>query len=379
MKTDLPHILIIDDDITIIRALTLALRKEFYPLATTSPKEGLDIARRRRPPLAMVDLRMPETNGIEVLKELRKIDPEMKVLIMTAYGEVSKVIAAFKEGAIDFITKPFDNVALVENIKRLIIPQPDKRPYSSGIPEIIAESDTMKYVWELVNRFAPTDLPVLITGETGTGKELFARLIHGMSYRSKGPFVPVDCSAIPPSLIESELFGYEKGAFTGASAFKEGLFESAHMGTLFLDEVGNLPLSLQGKLLRVTQEHSIIHLGSKGYHPIPIDIRIIAATNIDLVEACKRGEFRPDLYYRISVASVKLPPLRERHGDIPRLIDHFLEECKKVFKKSVGISEEVMKILNNYHWPGNIRELENVIRSSFIKADACIYPHHLPP
>ncbi|HLA00613.1 MAG TPA: sigma-54 dependent transcriptional regulator [Thermodesulfovibrionales bacterium] len=379
MKIRQPHILIIDDDRSVNRALSLVLSKDFQTITTASAKEGLELAREDSPFLAMVDLKMQDANGIEVLKELKRIDEEIKVMIMTAYGEVKTVIEAFKLGAVDFLTKPFDNKSLLDNVRRLAaLTSFDTDIFSSGLKEVvIGESSAMKFVWHLAERFAPSDIPILLQGETGTGKELFAKVIHSMSLRSNGPFVAIDCSTLPASLIESELFGYEKGAFTGAVNSKEGLLESANGGTLFLDEIGNLPMSIQAKLLRVTQEHSIMHLGSRGYDPIPLNIRIIAATNVDLVDAFQKGLFRQDLYYRISVASIRLPPLRERDGDIPMLVHYFLEKCNREYNKSIAITDEAMALLDNYHWPGNIREMENVVRSSFIIADDCIRPCHL--
>ncbi len=379
MKIRQPHILIIDDDRSVNRALSLVLSKDFQTITTASAKEGLELAREDSPFLAMVDLKMQDANGIEVLKELKRIDEEIKVMIMTAYGEVKTVIEAFKLGAVDFLTKPFDNKSLLDNVRRLAaLTSFDTDIFSSGLKEVvIGESSAMKFVWHLAERFAPSDIPILLQGETGTGKELFAKMIHSMSLRSNGPFVAIDCSTLPASIIESELFGYEKGAFTGAVNSKEGLLESANGGTLFLDEIGNLPMSIQAKLLRVTQEHSIMHLGSRGYDPISLNIRIIAATNVDLVDAFQKGLFRQDLYYRISVASIRLPPLRERDGDIPMLVHYFLEKCNREYNKSIAITDEAMALLDNYHWPGNIREMENVVRSSFIIADDCIRPCHL--
>jgi len=379
MKIRQPHILIIDDDRSVNRALSLVLSKDFQTITTASAKEGLELAREDSPFLAMVDLKMQDANGIEVLKELKRIDEEIKVMIMTAYGEVKTVIEAFKLGAVDFLTKPFDNKSLLDNVRRLAaLTRFDTDIFSSGLKEVvIGESSAMKFVWHLAERFAPSDIPILLQGETGTGKELFAKVIHSMSLRSSGPFVAIDCSTLPASLIESELFGYEKGAFTGAVNSKEGLLESANGGTLFLDEIGNLPMSIQAKLLRVTQEHSIMHLGSRGYDPIPLNIRIIAATNVDLVDAFQKGLFRQDLYYRISVATIRLPPLRERDGDIPMLVHYFLEKCNREYNKSIAVTDEAMAFLVSYHWPGNIREMENVVRSSFIIADDCIRPCHL--
>ncbi|HAS17342.1 MAG TPA: hypothetical protein DCR39_05500, partial [Nitrospiraceae bacterium] len=253
MATKQPHVLIIDDDKGINRVLSQILSDDFSVIATTSGKDGIEMAKELSPFLAMVDLRMPETDGLHVLREIKKSKPEISVIMMSAYGEVASVVEAFREGAADFLTKPFDFRCLLENVRKLAT-QTNIEEEESQYPhakDIIGNSRIMKHVWNLIKRFSPTDIPILLQGETGTGKELFAKVIHSLSVRSNGPFVPVDCSAIPESLIESELFGYEKGAFTGASTRKEGLFESANMGTLFLDEIGNLPLSIQAKLLRV--------------------------------------------------------------------------------------------------------------------------------
>jgi len=377
-KPDLPRILIIDDDDGVNRVLSGILSDEFSVSATTSVKSGLEIARQTSPFLAMIDLRMPEASGIEVLKKVKKINPDIKVMIMSAYGEVSSVVEIFKEGAIDFVAKPFNFKGLLENVRRLARATTlDQQSREAQAKEIVGESPAMKEVWDLVKRIAPTDVPLLLQGETGTGKELFAKAIHDRSLRSSGPFVPVDCSALPESLIESELFGYEKGAFTGAAAPKQGLFESADMGTLFLDEINNLPLHIQAKLLRVIQDHKIVRLGAKGYEPIPLNMRIIAATNTDLEDASRSGDFRSDLYYRLNVAALTLPPLRDRHGDIPLLANYFLARCNQEFHRTLRITDEAMNLLNEYPWPGNIRELENVIKSACLISNDAIHPSHL--
>src|SRR3990170_1303617 len=378
-KPDLPRILIIDDDDSVNRVLSGILSDEFSVSATTSVKSGLEIARQTSPFLAMIDLRMPEASGIEVLKKVKKINPDIKVMIMSAYGEVSSVVEIFKEGAIDFVAKPFNFKGLLENVRRLARATTlDQQSREAQAKEIVGESPAMKEMWDLVKRIAPTDVPLLLQGETGTGKELFAKAIHDRSRRSSGPFVPVDCSALPESLIESELFGYEKGAFTGAAAPKQGLFESADMGTLFLDEINNLPLHIQAKLLRVIQDHKIVRLGAKGYEPIPLNMRIIAATNTDLEDASRSGDFRSDLYYRLNVAALTLPPLRDRHGDIPLLANYVLAKCNQEFHRTLRITDEAMNLLNDYQWPGNIRELENVIKSAYLISDEQILPSHLP-
>jgi len=377
-KPDLPRILIIDDDDGVNRVLSGILSDEFSVSATTSVKSGLEIARQTSPFLAMIDLRMPEASGIEVLKKVKKINPDIKVMIMSAYGEVSSVVEIFKEGAIDFVAKPFNFKGLLENVRRLARATTlDQQSREAQAKEIVGESPAMKEMWDLVKRIAPTDVPLLLQGETGTGKELFAKAIHDRSLRSSGPFVPVDCSALPESLIESELFGYEKGAFTGAAAPKQGLFESADMGTLFLDEINNLPLHIQAKLLRVIQDHKIVRLGAKGYEPIPLNMRIIAATNTDLEDASRSGDFRSDLYYRLNVAALTLPPLRDRHGDIPLLANYFLARCNQEFHRTLRITDEAMNLLNKYPWPGNIRELENVIKSACLISNDAIHPSHL--
>lgn len=371
--------MIIDDDSDINTALFLALHKDFHVITTTSAKEGLEIAKRNPPFLAIVDLKMPEMNGIDVLKELKRVEPDIAVMVMSGYSDINAVIEAFKCGARDFLIKPFGKEVLLENVRQLCnLISCQKKSFQQQAKEIIGESPAIKHVWDLIERFAPSDMTILLQGETGTGKELFARAIHQMSLRSKGPFVPVDCSAYPETLLESELFGYEKGAFTGANRKRKGLFESANNGTLFLDEIGNLPPSFQAKLLRVIQDRNIMRLGANGYDPTYINVRIIAATNIDLNEASNRGSFRSDLYYRISAATIRLPSLRERHDDIPRLVNYFLTKFSMEFQKPVEITAEALGLLNGYPWPGNIRELENVIRSACFISDHYIQPCHLP-
>src|SRR3972149_4549814 len=335
-----PNILIIDDDKQINSVLSQILCDEFNVYATDSVIEGLEIARRISPFLAMIDLRMPEASGIQVLKEMRIINPDIRVMIMSAYGEVKSVVEIFKEGAIDFLAKPFNFNDLLDNIRRLASVAALEQP-------------------DLVNSTK------IIRGNPG--------YIRGV-----GPFIPVDCSALPESLIESELFGYEKGAFTGAHASKKGLFESADSGTLFIDEIGNLPLHIQSKLLRIIQDHKVIRLGAKGYEPVSLSMRVIAATNADLKEESEKGGFRLDLYYRLNVATITLPPLRDRHGDIPLLANYFLAKCNQEFHRTTGITDEAMNLLNDYQWPGNIRELENVIKSAYLISDEQILPSHLP-
>ena len=373
-----PNILIIDDDKQINSVLSQILCDEFNVYATDSVIEGLEIARRISPFLAMIDLRMPEASGIQVLKEMRTINPDIRVMIMSAYGEVKSVVEIFKEGAIDFLAKPFNFNDLLDNIRRLASVAALEQPDFLNSREIIGDSQAIREVWALVKRFAPSEIPILIQGETGTGKELFARAVHDLSLRCDGPFIPVDCSALPESLIESELFGYEKGAFTGAHASKKGLFESADSGTLFIDEIGNLPLHIQSKLLRIIQDHKVIRLGAKGYEPVSLSMRVIAATNADLKEESEKGGFRLDLYYRLNVATITLPPLRDRHGDIPLLANYFLAKCNQEFHRTTGITDEAMNLLNDYQWPGNIRELENVIKSAYLISDEQILPSHLP-
>jgi len=376
-----PLLLIIDDEEQMSRILTLHLEREYLVRSATSGPEGLAAAEKLKPAGVLLDLHLPGMSGMDVLEKLQRLTPSPLVVIMTAYGEVRSAVQAIKAGAADYITKPFNVEKLGQSLRELLcsrrqrFPQ-EKASFVLGEKRIIGECPRMQEVWTAVEKFAPTAIPILLQGESGTGKELFARAIHALSKRAQGPFVPVDCAAIPDSLWESEFFGYEKGAFTGASQAKPGLFTLANGGTLFLDEIGNLPLSLQAKLLRVLQEGEVRPLGSR--RPLHPDVRVVAASNADLTQMVSQGTFRADLYYRLSAVTILLPSLRRR-GDLPPLIHHFMERYGKQYGKEVNIAAETMNLLTHYSWPGNCRELENVIHSAFLLAQDCILPSHLPP
>ncbi|MEW6481781.1 MAG: sigma-54 dependent transcriptional regulator [bacterium] len=374
------RILIIDDESKICKLLELSLSKEGYEVDTsTKAREGLEKARRYGYDVIICDLKMPEVSGITILSEVKKHTPDTEVIIITAYATVETAVSAMKEGAYDYLIKPFQQdelKLLIKRIgekKRLIkenieLKQELKKRYR--FDQIVGRSGKMRDLLRLVEKVAPTDTMVLIRGETGTGKELIAQAIHHNSKRSEKPLVVVHCATLPSTLLESELFGYERGAFTGAEKEKPGRFELADKGTIFLDEIGEMALEIQAKLLRVLQYKEFVRLG--GVKTTKVDVRIIAATNKDLEEALKKGEFREDLYYRISTFPIFLPPLRERKEDISDLIYHFLHHQED------RISKEAISSLAEYDWPGNVRELENVIEQAQVLAqDSMITPDHL--
>ena len=371
------RILIIDDNQDFTRSLSNTLG-DYEVFSAASGVEGLEKAKQLRPHLMLLDLKMPGIGGLEVLQGLKKIG-DMPVIMMTAYGNVGLAVRAMKLGAEDFLMKPIDNEKLKREINKFFSLR--ARPWRdlTARQQIVGDSAQMRKVWGMVDKFAPSDVTILLEGESGTGKELFARAIHEMSKRNDGSFVALDCGSFPDTLVESEFFGYEKGAFTGAGENKIGLFESANGGTLFLDEISNLSLNAQAKLLRVLQDRRICHLGSKGSKQIDVDFRLIAATNADLQEMIKMGRFREDLYYRTNTVTIRIAPLRERVGDVRPLANHFLKLYNKQFGATVsGISGECIAILKNYHWPGNARELENVIKYSTLFAEDVVFPCHLP-
>jgi len=379
-------ILLVDDDPEMLWVLSKILSEEGYRVITADGgKEALTKVEEEEPDLVILDMVMPEMDGIQTLKKAKKIDKNLLIIILTAYGSIKSAVKAIKLGAYDYLTRPIDNERLKIVIKNALKAQSLSKEVTSlqeqlaekfKFNNIIGNSSQMQKVYELVKRAAPYDITVLLQGETGTGKELIARAIHWNSSRANKPFVPIDCAALPESLVESEIFGYEKGAFTGADRRKLGKIELAEGGTLFLDEVGNLTPAIQVKLLRALEERKIEHLGGK--KPIEVNIRIIAATNLDLRESTKKGLFREDLYHRLSVFPIFLPPLRERKGDVLLLAKHFLQEFTQKFNKEVkAFSAEAIKGLLKYQWPGNVRELKNTIESALLLADDTILPEHL--
>lgn len=368
-------ILVVDDEPLQRDILKTILDSEgFETYTASSGKEALDITKRIHPDVVLTDLRMEGMDGIELLESIPKEPFEPSVIIITAHGTISSAVTAVKRGAFDYLTKPLDKESLLLTVRRGVERANllKERLYLQNelfgkfkVEGIVGKSEKMKKVIEVVNKVAPSSATVLIRGESGTGKELIARAIHYNSPRKKKPFTPVNCAAIPENLFESELFGYEPGAFTGATSRREGLFEITNNGTLFLDEIGDLNPQMQSKLLRVIQDKEVRRIGGK--ESKKVDVRIIAATNKDLEKELAKGNFREDLYYRLKVVSIELPPLRERIEDIPLLTEFFINKYNREFGKRIrGIEDSAVKALCRYHWPGNIRELETVIERAIL-------------
>ncbi|MBS3917818.1 MAG: sigma-54-dependent Fis family transcriptional regulator [Deltaproteobacteria bacterium] len=367
-------ILIVDDDKSIRYSLKRMLEENFSVLTAQNGDEALSWLKESLPDLIIMDIKMPGRSGIEVLKEIKLVDPKSLVILMTAYGTTETAIEAMKYGAFDYILKPFPIPQMKELVQKAITLrklmkdgvsyafEPDQQKEEE---QIIGSSPRMQEIYKVIGQVAPSDVTVLLRGESGTGKELMARAIYQHSLRSEQLFLPVNCAAIPDTLLESELFGHEKGAFTGASSRRIGKLEQCHGGTIFLDEIGDMSLSTQAKLLRVLQEKNFERLG--GRETIRVDIRLIVATNKDLEEAIAKGEFREDLYYRLNVVSIKIPPLRERKEDIPALVSYFLRKFNHELKKRVvGITPGAMGKISSYGWPGNVRQLENVLKRAML-------------
>jgi DNA-binding NtrC family response regulator len=368
-------ILVVDDEASIRESLQTLLELEGYTVETaTSGEEGL--ARLAEVPvdLVLLDYALPERNGLEVLREIRERDPELAVIMITAYGTVENAVAAMQGGATNFIQKPWDNEKLLADIRAVVARRraeeeliQAKRALKEryNFEHIIGKGDAMLRIFDLVAQVAPTRSTVLLQGESGTGKELIAKAIHMNSPRKDRPFVPVNTGSMPADLLESILFGHVKGAFTSAIASKKGLFEIADRGTIFLDEIGTMSLETQAKILRVLQDRKFMHLG--GVQELQVDVRIIAATNVDLQAMVREGRFREDLYYRLNVITIDLPPLRGRKEDIPLLVDHFVQKFAAENERPVRqVAPEALRILMDYSWPGNVRELENVMERAVV-------------
>ncbi|MBU2064021.1 MAG: sigma-54 dependent transcriptional regulator [Candidatus Omnitrophica bacterium] len=382
------RILIVDDDQSFRYLLEETLRKEGYEIASASSGEqALQIFKNDSFDVVTLDIKMPGMDGFTVLSEIKKLKPEQLTVIITAYGAQKIAVEAVKQGAYDYFTKPFDVDELRLVIRRAVecsylsrenrkLKEELHKKYDFG--EIIGNSGKILEVLEVIKKVSSTDVTVLIQGESGTGKELVARSVHNNSPRKDRAFVKINCAAIPEGVLESELFGHEKGAFTDASFQKNGRFESANHGTIFLDEIGDMSLATQAKVLRVLQEKEFERVGST--RSIKVDVRIITATNKDLLRCVREGGFREDLYYRINVVSVNLPPLRERREDIPLLFEHLIGKFNKVFNKSIKhISLDALELLMKYNWPGNIRELENVLQRAIVLVEKeIITPQELP-
>jgi len=379
------NILLIDDDDSLRKVIAHHLTSEGYRVISASGgKEGIELFKREEFDLVITDIKMPDIDGMEVLREIKLLRGDAVVIMITAYGTIEKAVEALKAGAFDYITKPFNRdelkiaigkafrvKRLEEENLRLKLELGEKFKFD----RIIGLSSKMTDVLQVLKKISKTDSTILLSGESGTGKELIARAIHNNSLRNEKPFVAVNCAAIPEDLLESELFGYQKGSFTGALVDKIGKFEHADGGTIFLDEIGDLKLELQAKLLRVLQEKRIDKIG--GSDPIEVNNRVIAATNQNLRELIEKGMFREDLYYRLSVIPVRIPPLRERREDIPLLIEYFLKDFNA--DSNVRFSPEAMKVMQNCYWRGNVRELRNVIeRVLVLRKDEVIVPDDLP-
>lgn len=381
-------ILVADDDATHREVLRTLLEEWGYAVREAVDGEHAVALCREQPfDLVLMDVRMPKKSGLEALKEIKVHNPAVPVLIMTAFSEVAAAVEAIKSGAYDYLTKPLDFEKLKAVLRNVfahvgLIRENATLSRSLAATEaqtgMVGRSESMRALWEMVRTIAPTDATVLITGESGTGKELVAKAVHAASRRARGPFVAVNCAALTESLLASELFGHEKGAFTGADKKHEGHFLKADGGTIFLDEIGEMPLSMQVKLLRVIQEREVLSVG--GNKAVPVDVRIIAATNRDLAKEVAAGTFRQDLYYRLNVVTLALPPLRERADDIPLLAQHFMTRfADKNNKKIKGFTPGAMDRLVRYAWPGNVRELENVIeRASILLLGEHISERELP-
>lgn len=382
MKTK-RHILIVDDEPDMRAALTAALKREGHDLKTAeNGKEALNLVEIEDFDLVISDVKMPKMTGAELLKAIKELKPETRVIMMTAYGTIDNAVESMKQGAFDYLLKPFSADVLVSTVTRAL--QTDTAasaaPSDAGAEteddaepidprQIVTQNKTMKELLTFAENVAYSQSTVLISGETGTGKELFARYIHQCSPRADKPFLAVNCAALPEGLLESELFGHEKGSFTGAITAKQGKFELAHGGTLLLDEVTEMSLPLQAKLLRVLQEHEVDKVG--GREPIPVNVRVIATTNRDPKALIAEQKFREDLYYRLNVIPLKLPPLRERKEDIPVLAEHFAKKHGQRNNKAIaGVADETKKLLQKYQWQGNVREFENIIERAVLLCNA---------
>jgi DNA-binding NtrC family response regulator len=383
----MPSLLVIEDKDSMREMLSKTLEAEGYEVETAKDGErGVERAKEKKYDVVLTDLKLPRMDGIEVLTTLKELDHDVAVILMTAYGTIEKAVEAMREGAFDFLTKPFDTDHLSVLIKRAMenrrlvaenVLLREELGHHLGYAQIIGKCEKMQEVSGLIQKVAPSDTTALLLGESGTGKELFARAIHGLSNRTKRPYVAINCAAIPRELLENELFGSEKGAYTGAVARKMGKFEIAQGGTIFLDEVGDLDIALQAKLLRVLQDRTFERLG--GTKTITVDVRLIAASNSDLKKATEKKRFREDLFYRLSVFPITIPPLRDRREDIPELADYFVKKyCAEMKKPKKRICREALSLLDKYHWPGNVRELENTIERAIILCEGKkILPEHL--
>ena len=367
-------VLVVDDDQNFRRVIEYQLHEDGYRVLTAANASSAIQQFRVEPvDVVMTDVRMPGEDGMALLARLKAMQPDLPVVMLTAHGTIGAAVAAMKSGAADYLTKPFTReqlrIALAKTLDLAALKRENKNLREAvaerfSFTGMIAESRAMNNAIEVASRVAKSDATVLLEGESGTGKELLAKAVHFNSPRKGRPLVVVNCAAIPENLLESELFGHRRGSFTGATADKAGKFEAAHEGTLFLDEIGDLPLMMQAKILRVLQDHEVDKVGD--LRPIKVDVRVVAATNRDLEKMVADGEFREDLYYRLAVVAIRMPPLRERTGDIPRLVDHFITKHGAQLERKPSVAADVYSAFNLYAWPGNIRELENVVQRALV-------------
>jgi len=373
-------ILVIDDDPKVPWILSEGLGNGYAIDSARDGKEGINkiskLPQAERPELILLDIQMPGMNGIEVLEKLKAIDQTIDIIMLSGHGDTKNIVDSVKKGAAEFINKPFDVKEVEIHIRSVLekrklkaeLSQLKEKLRKSAQDMLVGDSNTMSDVKNVIEEVADSELTVLIRGESGTGKEIVARMIHQKSNRSKSPFVKVNCAAIPRDLLEAELFGYEKGAFTGAHKTKPGRFEIADKGTMFLDEIGDMPMELQSKLLQVLEQQEFVRVG--GINNIHVDVRIVCATNRDLEVAIAEGNMRDDLFYRLNEITVNLPPLRERRDDIPLLINHFLEKYAVLYgKPRKELKSETIKQLQNFEWPGNVRQLENLLKQIVVRSD----------
>ena len=382
-----PPILLVEDKDSLRAMLRHALEAQGHTVVEARDQpEAVQALQTSRPAIVLSDLRLPDGDGFGVLRAAKELDPELPVIVMTAFGGIQDAVSAMKEGALDFLAKPVDPDHLLLMVERALAQRrmatenillKEELASRRGAPQIVGEDARLKQVTVALHRAAATDTTVLLEGESGTGKELFARALHALSPRADGPFVAINCAAIPETLLETELFGHEKGAFTGASQRKPGKFELAHRGTLFLDEIGDLPLSLQAKILRALEEKRFERVG--GTAPLQVDVRVVAATNRNLKAAVAARQYREDLYFRLSVFPITIPPLRERPDDIPMLAKYFVDRfCRDLNKKPLNFAPSAVQELRNYAWPGNVRELQNCIERACILTEGdTIHARHL--
>ena len=372
------QVLIIDDDEAVRQGLGAALAASSCSVhLAASGEEGLTQYELLHPDVVLLDVMLPQMSGLAVLRALKDSAPRLPVIVMTAYAEVQSAVQAIKLGAADYLQKPVAPDVLVDNLSRILARSSDCPQKTDG--QVIGVSSGMKRAWRLVERFGPTDIPILLQGETGTGKGLVAEAIHRLSKRARAPFVAIDCATIPGDLAESELFGYEDGAFTGAGKRKRGRVAFADRGTLFLDEIGTLALGTQAKLLTLLEQQAFLPLGARSSQPTQINVRFVSATNVPLQEAAERGSFRADLFHRLNGVTIELPPLREREEDIELLARHFVAEFgAREGKPGLDIADAALDLLREYAWPGNVRELQRVTAVAAVLADSLVTPDDLP-